>query len=320
MRAEGAPIWGSQAAIQARWRSRLQPARRRADIRDMWAWIVGVWIAVSLLLAYLHFRLRSGQPALPPEVETFLLRLETVLARRQPQVEYLGLLPGQFTALMRVHGQETPVSLQGAWRHAQAFPDAFDTMVDRLVADIEEVGLDRIADHDFAGVATWILPQVKGREWLQQHGAFGDAGIVHRPLNDDLVVAYVIDDPHTMVFVCRAHSQRWHKTEADLYHLATANLQRLSQRGIHREDVATGPLLLQSGDGYDAARVLLLDQHDDGLLVAIPDRDVLWVAMEEGQDLGRLASTAQQIAATAEHPVSAHVYRTRQGRLEQISE
>lgn len=286
----------------------------------MWPWIVAGWVGLSLLLVWLHHRLRRAQPALPPEVEQFLLRLETALARRQPQVQYLGLLPGQFTALLRVRGQDTPVSLQAAWRHAQAFPDAFDKMVERLVADIEQVGLDRVADHEFADVATCILPQVKGKDWLQQQGCFGDAGLVHRSLNDDLAIVYVIDDPHSMVYLCRAHLQRWHKTEADLHHLATGNLQRLSQRGIGRADVAHGPLLLHSGDGYDAARVLLLDPHDDGLLVAMPDRDVLWVAVEGGQDLPQLMATTQQLAAKAEHPVSAQLYRTSNGRLEPVGD
>lgn len=284
----------------------------------MWEWILGGWIGLSVLLAWMHHRARRGQSRLPSEVEEFLLRLETTLARRRPEVEYLGLLPGQFTALMRVQGQETPVSLQGPWRHAQAFPDAFDSMVDRLVQDVGEVGLDRIDDHDFTSVATWILPQVKGKDWLQQQGCFGDAGLVHRALSDDLAVVYVIDDPHTMVFVCRAHLQRWQKSEEDVHHLALGNLQRLSRGHIGRGDVVTGPLLLRSGDGYDAARVLLLDEQDDGLLVAIPDRDVLWVGMEEGQDLPGLMAATQDLAAAAVHPVSAQLYRARKGQLEPV--
>jgi len=76
-------------------------------------------------------------------------------------------------------------------------------------------------------------------------------------------------------------------------------------------------VLLQSGDGFDAARVLLLGGQDD-LLVAVPDRDVLWAGPAAGQDLSQLMRKTARLAERAEHPVSPNVYRVSDGRLEPV--
>jgi hypothetical protein len=44
----------------------------------------------------------------------------------------------------------------------------------------------------------------------------------------------------------------------------------------------------------------------------MPDRDVLWVAVDEGQDLAPLQRKATTMAAAASHPVSGRIYRMTQ--------
>ncbi|GAB4142946.1 MAG: hypothetical protein Fur0037_10350 [Planctomycetota bacterium] len=283
----------------------------------MWPWIAGGWALLSLLLALLHARAARRRPRIPPDVRRFLLRFESELARRHPEGEYRGLLPGRFAALLSLHGQETPVALQGVFRHAKAFPEAFGPMVDRLIEDIVEVGLDRIEHHDFSWIAPWILPQVRSREWLLAQGRFGDEALVHRALNEELVVVFVIDDPQTMVYICKAHLRAWGRGADEIDHLAIANLRRLSGDGIRDEVLARGPLLIHNRDGYDAARLLLLDRVD-GLLVAVPDRDILWMGREQSQDLQELMAAAEEIAKSSDHPVSPKVFRARGGALEPV--
>lgn len=285
----------------------------------MWLWIGIGWGALAIGLAWIHHRLGRSQPGYPADVAAFLLRLETELSRSHPQVQFLGMLPDRFACLLRVDGQETPVGLHEAWRHAQAFPDAFTRMVARLVADIGEHGLDRVGDVEFADAAPLLMPQVRSRSWVEAQGAFGDAALVQAPLNDDLVTVYVIDDPHCMVFVCREHLRRWRKSETDLHNLALANLARSGGEAIDGHAAGREPVVLQSGDGFDAARVLLLEQAE-GLLVAIPDRDTLWVGPANGQNLEQLMATTEAIARQSSHPVSAQVYRVTAGRLAPASE
>lgn len=285
----------------------------------MWLWIVVGWTALAGLLAWLHHRLHRLQPALPEAVAQFLLQFETALARRHPQVGYLGLLPARFACLLRLDGQETAVPLHDAWRRAQAFPEALPQLVDQLIEEVRAEGLDRVADREFGAVAPRLLPQVRSRAWIDERGCFGDSGLVCRPLSDDLAIVYVIDEPDSMVFVCRAQLRHWRKTEAELHGLALTNLRRRSDALPAPETASGEPLLLQTGDGYDAARLLLLDRAE-GLLVAVPDRDLLWVAQERGQDLASLMATTEQIARTAPHPVSSQLYRVTDGRLQPLAE
>lgn len=285
----------------------------------MWLWGIVAWCAVSLVVAVLHHRLHRGLSKYPPEVAGFLVRFETVLAEAHPEVAFLGMLPDRFGCLLRIDGQEMPVSLHDAYRHAEAFPDAFPRMLDQFVRDIAEAGLDRVGDVDFADAAPVLLPQVRSRQWLEAQGCFGDSGLVHRRLNDDLVTVYVIDDPNCMVFVCRAQLQRWRKTEPDLHNLAVANLARRGNLGLSSAASQQQSVVLQSGDGYDASRVLLLE-GTEGLLVAIPDRDTLWVGPESGQNLERLMATTEELAREAAHPVSPKLFRLRDGQLEAVTE
>ena len=284
----------------------------------MWLWGIVAWCAVSMVAAFLHHRMHRGLAKYPPEVAAFLVRFETVLAEAHPEVTFLGMLPDRFACLLRIDGQELPVSLHDAFRHAEAFPDAFPRMVDQFVRDIATVGLDRVEDVDFAAAAPVLLPQVRSLSWLQEQGCFGDSGLVHRRMNDELVTVYVIDDPNCMLFVCRAHLQRWRKTEPDLHNLAVANLARRGSLGLTSSAAERESVVLQSGDGYDASRVLLLEETD-GLLVAIPDRDTLWVGPESGQNLERLMATTEEMAREAAHPVSPKLYRLKDGQLTAVT-
>ena len=78
-------------------------------------------------------------------------------------------------------------------------------------------------------------------------------------------------------------------------------------------------LLLRSGDGFDAARVLLLLDAAIELVVALPDRDTLFVGDPQRIDVGRVGSAVAAVAANAPHPVSDSLYRLSDGRLEPVA-
>lgn len=273
----------------------------------MWEWIVAVWCGLAALLAAVLHRLRHRPPDRTPEVERFVERFTSELARYE-EVEFLGLLPGQFACLLRVRGQETPMSLHEIYRRCEAFPDAFGKTVEQLLVEIGELGLDRLEDHEFGGVAPDLMPQVRTRAWVEAQGRFGDAALLSKPFGDELAVVYVIDDPRSMTFVCRGHGKRWNRSVEDVHQLAMSNLRRSAGSATLPAPAEGEPVLLHTGDGYDAARVLLMPE-DPPLLVAIPERDLLWIARDEGQDVVRLQQKAQAMAAASAHPISEHVYR-----------
>ena len=89
--------------------------------------------------------------------------------------------------------------------------------------------------------------------------------------------------------------------------------------GGGRAAASAEAVLLQSGEGFAASR-LLLRRQEEGLLVAIPDRDTLWAGPEEGQDLGQLMSMTEQISDRSPYPVSSQVFRVTDGRLQPVQE
>lgn len=287
-------------------------------------WVVAGWVALAAgLVGVFHLmRAHRRRPQAPAEVRAFVERLRQELATHHRDVELLGLIPGRFAAVISVRGQELPVSLHHLFQQSLTFPSAFSDMVAQFVEDAFERGLERTWEHGFADVATSILPQIRTRAWLREHGSvFGQGALVHRQLTEDLVICYVIDDPWCMTFVCRAHLQQWGHGEDDLYHLATRNLHALAAADVPLPGPNDDGVLVRTGDGFDAARVLLLDRDKiDGLLVGLPERDVLWLGTDEPRGLGGLMALNAKQARRATHPLSTTLYRMTDGELVPVTD
>jgi hypothetical protein len=254
----------------------------------------------------------------PPEIVALVDALREQVEVHHPGVQVRGLVPARGGLLVSVDGQETVVSLTHLQRQIEAFPDAFGEIVRGLVDQIRGEALDRIEDHLFLDVFPELLPQIKSTAWLRDHGPpFGDAALAHRSLGADLVVCYVIDGPTAVLFVCQGHLRRWGRSIEDLHSLAMRNLRERvrGQVPLPRHS----PILLHTGDGYDAARVLLLDPSaSDGLLVAMPDKDTLWLGCDGQVDLGELLRDNERLSTKSAYPVSPRVYRIHGGRLAPI--
>lgn len=282
-------------------------------------WIMATWVGVAVLGAGIFsvVRRRYKPVTIPREVQEFVQQLEVEM-QEHPQVQLCGMVPGRFAAVFSLRGQEIPASLHHLFRRCTAFPERFKENLARFLDELEQDGVDHPSDHTFAEAAQHLLPQIRHRDWVSLHGgAFGDSSLVHRPLADDLVVCYVIDEPWCMTFVCRAHLRQWNRTEEDLYHLATRNLTTLAGGEVPLPEEGE-QVLLRTGDGFDAARVLLLDPDQvEGLLVAIPERDLLWMGAQESSDaeLTNLMSLNEEQVEQSHHPISQQVYRMTDGQL-----
>jgi uncharacterized protein YtpQ (UPF0354 family) len=277
----------------------------------MGTWILlggGLLVVVALWAVYRWQRAPSNQAL--GEVSHFLLEL-LYEVRRHRDVEFRGTLPGAFAILVGVRGQEVPVALDQIYRHYRAFPSRLSEMVDYLLDEIEESALDHPEDHLFSAVAMSILPQVRRLSWVREHApAFGDSALVHRPLGPDLALCYVIDDDWSMVFLCQAHLRQWCRTEEDMFQLARQNLVRRSTDVIPLPTEERSAVLLRSGDGYDAARVVLLDAGQlEGLLIAMPEQEVLWLGREAQHSLESLVAQNHEQNEHAPRPVSPELYR-----------
>ena len=220
--------------------------------------------------------------------------------------------------VVSVHGQEVPVPLDNIFRHYLLYPEQIESLVRQLLGEIEEAGLERPEDRTFSDSAMNILPQICRKDWVFENApAFGDGALVHREFGPELLLCYVIDDHWSVVFVCNAHLRCWGRTEEDLFHLAKRNLHQLAGSEVPVPQADGEPVLLRTGDGFDAARVLLLDSEKvEGLLVAVPERDVRWLAASSpGEDLATLMHKNQEQSHQAAHPISPHLYRMSSGHL-----
>lgn len=283
----------------------------------MWTWIP---IGCVLLCAGLAFALRRRIAVDPTEdLQAFVDCLTEEFHAQGPDYQVRGVVPGTFTMVLGVRGQEVPVPLDNIHRHFVTFPDQLPQVVRQLLSEIEEVGLETPKDHVFVDAAMRILPQICRLDWVYENGpAFGDSAIVYREFGSDLAICYVIDDPWSMVFVCQAHLKFWGRTEEDIFHLANQNLRRMAGADLALPSVKDGPVRVGEGDGYDAARVLLLDPDQaEGLLIAIPERDSLYLGRENHrQSLTMLMASGE----SAEHPVSRELYRIEGQQLVPVSE
>lgn len=283
------------------------------------ALVIGCGLAVVLVFTVIRRRRSRRLPqGLPPHVRDFLVAFTRGLDAHGARM--VGFVPGRMTAIVSVEGQETPVPVHGLIEHWIAFPGDVVVLVQRLIQEIREEGLDDPWDVSFADAAVDLLPQIRTLDWVRQHGpAFGDGRLVYRALGADLAVCYVIDDSWSMVFVCEGHLRYWNRREEDLYSIACRNLlQRTAAPLVDRLHRAA-PTLVRTGDGYAAARLLLLDRDAaaEDLLVALPDRDTLWVgaASLEGDGLESLMAQSAAECEQANRPVSPKVYRLAGGAL-----
>lgn len=295
---------------------------REPITRPVTFWTALGWLLIGTAGIGLARRRRScsatGGPRIPERIRRDVVAR---LTERHSDVAWKGALDGTWTAILEVDGQETLVPLQRFAAQVEAFPEATGALVDRLVDEVRSAALETPDAHEFGEVASEILPQVRRLEWVRAHGgAFGDSALVHRPIGDDLAACYVIDGPESMTFVCRRHLELWGKSAEDVDRLALSNLRRRSGSPSLRPPAGPTPLVVRRGDGYDAARMLLLDPSDaDDLLVALPERDVLWMARPDGTDLfGLMARNAAQHAHSA-RPLSDRLYVVRGGRLVSLS-
>ncbi|MGU3539029.1 DUF1444 family protein [Methylobacterium sp. A54F] len=122
---------------------------------------------------------------------------------------------------------------------------------------------------------------------LSSKAALGGTDLlVHRPFSDQLAVTYVLDDKDRYQYVTRAMFEDWGIEAAALEGQASANLETASADADISLAVADGvPVLamVMTGDGYDAARLLLPGYlgslrralKADALTVAAPTRDLL---------------------------------------------
>ncbi|WP_068266531.1 hypothetical protein [Rubripirellula obstinata] len=143
------------------------------------------------------------------------------------------------------------------------------------------------------------------------------------PFSDDVTSSVVVDGENGYAYVRPEDAERWGQTSVDLIEIAKANLVTASENLEIK--VAPGPptlAIIQTGDSYDAARILLpaireklmevlCEDGSSEIFVGVPNRDFLiaW-STETPKDIhDQLAATIAMDAQRQSHPLSRHLFR-----------
>ncbi|MCB9917468.1 MAG: DUF1444 family protein [Planctomycetes bacterium] len=281
------------------------------------------WSVVAMILTGLFSRIFGRAPyhGVPDEAKRFYDRLRSELASSHPEIEVLGPTREGFGAVLRVERQELAVPMGEVFLREKAFPDSFPATVDRLVTELRD-HLASTQDLLFDEAIDRVLPQIRSEDWIRGNSpAFGPGALVRRKLFEGLDLAFVIDEGDSMVFVTEGHLRAWGIDALALENLSMNNLRRLAATEetlpVLGQDDGDAHVI-ESGDGYDAARVLLALERGvdavDGLVFAMPDRDKLVVG-RKGPGLSRLMQSVDEAFETAEHPISPRVFEIKDHKL-----
>jgi hypothetical protein len=188
------------------------------------------------------------------------------------------------------------VSLEDIYRLTVLQPDDIRRHVDRWVVELLRAGEgspDRTGS--FEQLRERILPMI-----LPEAAVDARADAVSQPLVDGLRVAYAIDSDRTISYILQPQFDEWAISAEDLHSAALDNLVTRSETMVAQaaqdpDDGKISLILFQTGDGFDASRLLLPTLHDrlreylgSPFAAAIPTRDLLLCFRNDAETLARV--------------------------------
>jgi uncharacterized protein YtpQ (UPF0354 family) len=272
----------------------------------------------------------NGKPAMndqqsantpPMTEEQFAGYIERRLGLHDDTMERLQRAGNQLT--LRIREREVTVDLTRFYRAYAANPAQLDAVVQTLVHVLLDEIPERVA-RDFAEIAPLVRPMLKPIELLATVRDRGVAMIAYREFLADLIITYVIDEKRSVAYINEEQLDRWQVGIDELHDLALANLRHVTEQQVKYTTAGEGDqrlFIFNSGDGYDAARLLLTDvlaqwarMLPGNLVVGIPNRDFLIALSDADQDI--LQAVAQQIQADAlqrDHGLTEQLFTLRNG-------
>jgi uncharacterized protein YtpQ (UPF0354 family) len=151
------------------------------------------------------------------------------------------------------------------------------------------------------------------------------APVITFPFAGDVVVAIAIDLTHAYSYVSSANLHRWKVTEELAYEQALSNLERASDGiQIHASEKPQRLLAIQTGDGYDAARLLLpamrklaVEQLGEPCYAALPNRDflILWARSNPEEFQSMVRAQIRQDSESQPYPLTSTVFVVTQAEV-----
>ena len=165
--------------------------------------------------------------------------------------------------------------------------------------------------------ADWEEARQRVRLQLMPAGLIRDGISITYPLLDQVVISVVIDSSHGYAYVRNEDIAKWNTSLFDLYEIACENLKQASE-GIEISFIDGPPsmIVLQTQDGYDAARVLLpefrqfaAERLGTPFFAAIPNRDflIMWSQSEDTSFHEHIKKQVRIDAASQSHPLTSTI-------------
>jgi uncharacterized protein YtpQ (UPF0354 family) len=226
---------------------------------------------------------------------------------------------------LRVNGAETIADLHNFYTTYLRAPSDLDTIVRNFV--VTTLGLVPNRDvSDFAELADRIYPMLKPIELLVTVRERKLPMLVYREFLAGLMITYVIDEGRSVAFINDDHLERWGVSIAEIHQQASDNLRRRTHEQVDYTTAGEGDqrlFIFNSGDGYDATRLLLSDVLatwarllPGNLVIGIPNRDFLIGFSDANPEiLERIAQQIQADAAGREHGLTEQLFTLEAGEI-----
>jgi uncharacterized protein YtpQ (UPF0354 family) len=205
---------------------------------------------------------------------------------------------------LRVRGADMTADLGNFYHAYTRDPSQLDVVVQNFVEVMLGITPDR-STSDFDALAARIYPMLKPIELLAAVRERGLPMLAYREFLADLIITYVIDEERSVTFINEDHLERWGIGMQELHAQALENLRDRTLERIDYTSTGAGVqriFIFNSGDGYDATRLLLADvlagwarEVPGRLVIGIPNRDFL-IAFSDA-DPAILQGVAHQIQA-----------------------
>jgi uncharacterized protein YtpQ (UPF0354 family) len=245
----------------------------------------------------------------------------------EDRIEVLGREEMQLR--LRVDGAEVDAELDDFYSAYARDPSQLDTIVRNFVVATLGLAPDRDT-RDYAALADRIYPMLKPIELLVTVRERKLPMLVYRDFLAQLIVTYVIDERRSVAFINEDHLERWGVDVTDVHEQAITNLRRRTHEQVDYVTTGEGEqrlFIFNSGDGYDATRLLLSDVLatwasglPGNLVIGIPNRDFLiGLSDADPEILERVALQIQADAAGREYGLTEQLFTLASGEIREYN-
>jgi uncharacterized protein YtpQ (UPF0354 family) len=254
----------------------------------------------------------------------------TYMERRLTLYDEVELLDREGMELrLRVNGADVAADLGNFYMAYKRDPAQIDVVVQTFARTLLGIQPDRDINN-YAELAGRVYPILKPIEMLAEVRERKLPMLAYREFLADLMITYVIDEEHSFAYINEDHLDRWKVSVEDLHRQAIENLRRRTDDRVTYTAVGAGEqrlFIFNSGDGYDATRLLLSDVLADWarevpgrLVIGIPNRDFLIAFSDANSEVLRgVAAQVQSDAAQREYGLTEQLFTLANGVVKEYT-